>query len=95
MRIDIGTTGGGQVSNTNDQVLTIEFHARSSNAGPAYVGGAEVGAENGRELTPDGSVAINFAQAGMDDHAGRELFSSFYVVVGAAGDKVDWVAILK
>ena len=95
MRIDIGTTGGGQVSNTNDQVLTIEFHARSSNAGSAYVGGSEVGAGNGREITPDGSVTINFALAGMDDHAGRELFSSFHVVVGTPGDKVDWVAVLK
>ena len=95
MKIDIGTTGGGQISSGNDQVLSIEFHARSTNAVPAYVGGSEVGPGNGRELTPDATVALDFTQTGGDPHAGRELFSSFYVSVGAPGDRVDWVAVLK
>jgi len=95
MTIDIGTSGGGQVSNTNAQVLSIEFHARSTNANPVYVGGSDVGPGNGRELTPDATCTINFELSGKQDHAGRESFSSFYTSVTAPGDKVDWVAVLK
>ena len=93
--MNIGTTTGGQISNTNEQVLSIAFHARSKNGGSVYVGRSDVGVGNGWELTPDGSFSPSFDLRGMDDHAGRELYSSFYVVTEVPGDKVDYAAVLK
>lgn len=94
MRVDIGTSRGGQLSDSNDQVLAIEFHARSSNVNPAYAGTSNVGSDSGRELQPGESCTLNFSQNGMDPHAGRELLSTFYVSVDQ-DDQVDWMAILK
>jgi hypothetical protein len=95
VRIDAGSTGGGQVSSSNDKVLSIVFHARSSNGGSVYVGGDDVGPGNGYELTPDATVAPDFTLAGGDPNAGHVLFSSFYASVPGAGDRVDWFAILR
>lgn len=95
MRIDVGTTTGGQISSGNDQVLSIAFHARSTNGGSVYVGGSDVGSGSGWELTPDAQIAPSFDLRGMDDHAGRELFSSFYASCPIPGDQVDWYAVLK
>ena len=94
MKSSVGSSGGGQVKNTNDQVLAIEFHARSGNAASAYAGMNDVGPENGRELTPGESFVLNFTMVGMDGHAGRTLLSEYYVSC-VAGDKVDWAAVLK
>ena len=94
MRSEIGTSSGGQLSSANDQVLSIEFHARSTNALPAYAGMSDVGPNNGRELLPGEAVTLNFAQEGMDGHAGRDLFMNFHVNC-TPGDKVDWMVILK
>ena len=95
MRIDSGSSGGGQLSNTNEKVLSIVLHARSTNTASVYVGGDDVGPNAGYELTPDATVAPDFTQAGADPNSGHVLFSSFYLAVAAPGDKVDWLAILK
>ena len=95
MKADFGTSRGGQLSSANEQVLSLEFHARSTNVSPAYAGLSDVGPDNGRELVPGEVCTVNFAQEEMDAHAGRDLFLNFYVAVGTAGDKVDWVVILK
>ena len=95
MRIDSGSSSGGQLSNTNEKVLSIVFHARSTNGASVYVGDDGVGPGGGYELTPDATVSPDFTQAGADPNAGHVLFSSFYVVCPTPNDKVDWLAILK
>lgn len=94
MRADVGTSSGGQLSTDNAQVLSIEFHARSTNVNPAYAGMSDVGSGNGRELVAGESFTLNFSQEGMDAHAGRDLFLNFYVSC-SPGDQVDWAVILK
>ena len=95
MRVSIGTSRGGQIASGNDPVLAAEFHARSTNANPAYVAGSGVGPDSGRELVPGESFNLNFSQPGMDPHAGRILISELYVSVSGPDDRVDWVVILK
>ncbi len=57
MRVKGGTaSSSGQLSVIEDttialaRVLSIEFHARSDNAGAVYFGESDVSASNGREL---------------------------------------------
>lgn len=95
MRIDSGSSSGGQLSSSNEKVLSIILKARSTNALPAYVGGDDVGSGNGYELTPGESVAPDFTQPGSDANAGHVLFDSIYVNAPGPDDKVDWIAILK
>lgn len=88
MRVDFGTaTSGGVISNTNDRILCIEFHARSSNESPVYVGVSDVTSENGRELPPGESVKLDFGPNGS------VLYSNFYVSLPSGG-KVDWTVII-
>ena len=96
MRVDIGTASGtGQISNTSDIVMVIEFHARSKNDGLVYVGLSDVSDNNGRELAAGETYALNFASAYEIDRRHPEiLMSQFYVQV-ADGDKVDWSAIFR
>ena len=95
MRIEAGSSGGGQISNTNDKVLSIIFHARSKNGGSAYVGGDSVAVGDGYELVQDATLAPDFSLLGADPNAGHVLLSSFYTVTEVSGDKVDWLAILR
>ena len=91
MRFDAGTSSGGQVSNTPDKVLSIEFHARSTNGAPVYFGRSDVGTTNGRELASGEAAVLNFSDL---QKAGSVAFSSFYVTV-TGSDKIDWVVILQ
>lgn len=87
-------TSSGQISTDNDAVLVIEFHARSTNSGPVYVGKSNVGETEGRELPPGESFTMNFALPDIGRHAGRVLLSGFYVSV-PDGNAVDWSAIIR
>ena len=95
MRIDSGTAwGSGQISNTSDPVIVMEFHARSDNTASAAVGVSDVSATNGRELIPGESVTWNFSQLGPNGGPGSVLFSQFYVSV-SGGDGVDWTVVIR
>jgi len=97
VRFDSGTSSStGQISNTRDRVLSIEFHARSSNAGAVYFGRSDVTATNGRELLAGENAILDFSDGNSNPSrsAGSTLFSEFYVVIGGGGDKVDWLVIL-
>lgn len=95
MRVDIGTaTASGVISDTNDVVVVIEFHARSDNLHSAYVGRSNVSVTNGRELAPGESFALNFALPDIGRHAGSVLFSQFYANL-QGGDALDWAVIMR
>lgn len=95
MKLRIGTAlGGGQISTDNDACLTVEFHARSTNAGSVYVGMSDVGINNGRELPPGEAVTINCALEDTGRSSGSVILSKFYIVTNG-GDKVDYTAIIR
>ena len=95
MKLDVGTaTGNGVISDSNDQVLVIEFHARSDNEHSVYVGISDVSEDNGRELPPGESTTWNFALPDIARHAGYILFSKIYAVV-RSGDGLDYTAIIR
>lgn len=84
----------GQIYDSNDVVLVLEFHARSTNANSAYVGMSDVTSEKGREVPPGESVVLNFALPDIAAHRGAVLLSKFYVDL-TGGDKMDWTAIIR
>ena len=95
MKLTVGTaTGNGVISDSNDKVLVIEFHARSDNDGSVYVGTSAVSEASGRELPPGESTTWNFALPDVARHAGYLLFSKIYAVV-RSGDGVDYTAIIQ
>ena len=87
MRYDAGTSSGGQVSNTSDPIICIEFHARSTNGSSVYAGVSDVSSSNGREIPPGESYKLDFSP-------GSILFSQFYVSV-SGGDLVDWSVLIR
>jgi hypothetical protein len=72
-------------------VLSIEFHARSNNAGLVYFGRSDVSTTNGRELAAGEATTLNF---GTDREDGTVEFNFFYVTIGTGGDRIDWTVIL-
>lgn len=93
MDVMVGTAAGtGQIKNTRDHVLSLEFHARSTNEGSVYGGMSDVTVTNGRELAAGESVTFNFTDG---DQQGSVLLSKFYAVIGTAGDQLDWTAIIR
>lgn len=93
MRFDAGSaSGSGRISNTRDKVLSIEFHARSTNAGLVYFGRSDVSATNGRELAAGEAVTLNFGEGGKE---GSVEFSFFYVTVVRGSDRIDWTVVLQ
>lgn len=90
MRLLIGTVSAGDRPSTKaHDVEVIEFHARSTNEDPVYVGNSDVTTENGRELTPDSIVVIRLAD--LPTGASIKL-NTFYT---AGKGKIDWVAIVR
>lgn len=95
MKLKIGTvTGNGVISDTNDPVLVVEFHARSGNEASAYVGISDVSETNGRELPPGESFTLNFALPDTGRSSGSLLFSKLYANI-RAGDSLDYAAIIR
>ena len=95
MKLSVGTaTGNGVISDTNDQILVIEFHARSDNDHSVYVGVSTVAEDNGRELPPGESASWNFALPDLGRHAGYILFSKIYASI-RSGDGLDYTAIIR
>ena len=91
MRFDAGsTTSSGRISNTPHKVLSIEFHARSTNTGLVYFGRSDVSATNGRELAAGEAAAVNFSDG---PHQGSVPFNRFYVTIATGGDRIDWVVV--
>ena len=90
----VSATGRIVTESDNAAVLVIEFHARSGNALPVYVGGSDVSSNNGREIPPGESFVLNLSLPDQRQHAGRALLSSFYAVT-TGGDMVDWSAIIR
>ena len=91
MRFDAGTeTASGQISDTRDRVLSIEFHARSTNSGSVYFGRTDVTNINGREMTAGEAVTLTFSDKETEASV---LFSFFYVDV-PSGNLMDWTVIL-
>jgi len=96
MRFDSGTaSSSGQISNTTDRVLSIEFHARSDNAGAVFFGRSDVSITNGRELLAGEVAVLDFSDGNSNPSspAGSVLFNTFYVTV-TGGSKIDWTVIL-
>lgn len=95
MKLDVGTaSGSGVISDTNDAVLTIEFHARSENKHSVYVGLSDVSETNGRELPPGEFTTWNFALPDTGRSSGSVLFSKIYASI-RSGDLLDYVAIIR
>lgn len=90
----VSATGRIVAESDNAHVQVIEFHARSTNALPVYVGESDVSDNNGREIPPGESFVMNFALPDYRQHAGRVLLSQFYVQT-TGGDKVDWAAVIR
>lgn len=89
MRFESATaTSSGQIANRPDQVLAIEFHARSDNTGSVIAGHSASTASSGRELVPGEQVAIDF-------DPGSIPLSDFYAVITNSGDGLDWTVILR
>lgn len=96
MRVNIGTvTASGQISNTEDQIMVIEFHARSSNRDSAYVGMSDVTDIKGREVPPGEVFAMNFSLAYERDRRHPDIFFSAFYVELTGGDALDWAAIIR
>lgn len=96
MRFDSGTASStGQISNTTDKVLSIEFHARSDNTGAVYFGRSDVSSTNGRELLAGEVAILDFSDGNSNPSrsAGSVLFNTFYVAV-TGNAKIDWTVIL-
>ena len=94
MKLRIGTSSGGQIADSNDQVLVIDFHARIGNKGNAYAGLSDASSSNGREIPPGESYTINCALPDTGRSSGSVILSKFYVVA-TGGDKVDYTAIIR
>lgn len=102
MRVKVGTaSSSGQLSVIEDtsiasaRVLSIEFHARSDNAGAVFFGESDVSATNGRELLAGEVVILDFSDGNSNPSspAGSVLFSTFHVAVTGKA-KIDWTVIL-
>jgi len=95
MILDAGTTtvttAGTevQISNTTNRVRWIKAKALAANSGIVYIGGSDVSATNGYELSAGNTIEINFADSG-----GTIEFSTIYVDAATNGDKVSWAVIL-
>ena len=82
------TSSAGRINIRLDVVKTIEFHARSENHGPVFVGDSSVSLTNGRELVPGEPVTYNFEGKSV-------LFNSFYLAFSSGGDKIDITVVLE
>lgn len=95
MKVSIGTVrASGQIEDSNDAVLVLEFHARSTNEASVYVGMSDVSSTNGRELPPGESCTLNFAIPDIGAHRGSMLLNKFYADISNS-DELDWVAIIR
>lgn len=90
----VSATGRIVEATDNAHVHVIEFHARSTNDLPAYVGDSNVSSNRGREIPPGESFTLNFALPDQRQAAGRVLLSEFFVVT-QGGDQVDWSAVVR
>ena len=100
MRFKTGTTdvpSAGtrvQLSNTAEQVLTIQVYARAGNSGLVYFGISDVSASNGREIAAGEDITIDFR--GLTKQSdGSIQFNKFYVDAATNGDDVDWMVIIR
>ena len=71
-----------QVTGQGWNIKAVTFKAKDSNAGSAYIGGPDVSAANGFELTPGSHHEFVFPAQGK--------LSWFYADADNAGDRIDW-----
>ena len=96
MRVDQGITNVSsagtavQVLNATNRVKWVRFKALAGNSGLAYVGGSDVSASLGYELSAGNTVELNFGEFG-----GSVPSNVFYVDAASNNDKVSWVMILE
>lgn len=96
MQTDIATkTGSGQISSEALQVMVIEFHARSTNLNPVYVGMSDVSNSNGRELPPGEAFTLNYALAYELDRRHPDILLSQFYVWQSGDDALDWSGIFR
>ena len=101
MRIVFGTlavtTAGTrlQLSNTKDDVKSIQFQPRAANTGRMFIGLVDVSATvNGWEL-PIPLVGRAILPLKLNFGEGSVKLDLFYADATVSGERVDWVAILK
>lgn len=73
----------------NRRVKAISFHARSTNDGQVFVGGAGVVSTNGYELTANQSVAYTFGNDGSDH------LLDFYMNASSTTQTCDFMAVYE
>ena len=95
MKVRVATKwASGQLVDSNDPVLVIEFHARSENASSVYVGLSDVTTQTGREIPPGESCTMNFSLPDTGRSSGSVLLSHFYAAIDG-NDGLDYVAIIR
>ncbi len=74
-----------QVAASGNAVSAVNFKARLSNAGPAYVGDETVSSANGYRLEPGEEITLSF----------REVIDlrRFYVDAATSNDRVDFAGV--
>ena len=96
MRLDAGITNVSsagtrvQVNNVTNRVKQVQFKALAGNSGLAYVGGSDVSASLGYELSAGNTVSLNFGEFG-----GSVPANIFYVDAATNNDKISWMMILE
>ena len=72
-------------------VLSIEWHARSTNTSAGYYGSSGISASNGRELLAGAIMIYDFKE--MDPGSPGVPLNTFYVVATGTA-MIDWTVIL-
>ena len=86
------TTAGTEVqlSNTTNRVTWVKVKALAANSGIVYIGGSDVSATNGYELSAGNELIVPIAEM----TGGSESFDTLYVDAATNGDKVCWTVLL-